>query len=74
MMTPNIDRASSENTNAQRVGDLESLIGRHRDPVLDLGFFRFFEVFENAYALNHGPITFLIMIITDAEKSIERNV
>ena len=56
MMTPNIDRASSKNANAQRVDDLESLIGRHRDPVLDLGFFRFFEVFENADALNHGHI------------------
>ena len=56
MITPNIDCPSSENANAQRVDDLESLIGRHRDPVLDLGFFRFFEVFENAYALNHGHI------------------
>ena len=56
MMTPNIERASSKNANAQRVGDFESLIGRHRDAVLDLGFFRFLEVLENAYALNHGHI------------------
>jgi len=71
-MTPNIGRSSSENANAQSVDDLESLIGRHRDAVLDLGFFRFLEVLENAYALNHGYITFLLMIITDAEKSVER--
>jgi len=56
MMTPNIDRASSKKANAQRMDDLESLIGRHRDPVLNLGFFRFSEVFENADALNHGHI------------------
>jgi len=74
MMTPNIGRSSSENANAQSVDDLESLIGRHRDAVLDLGFFRFLEVLENAYALNHGHITFLMMIITDAEKSIERYI
>jgi len=56
MMTPNIDRASSKKANAQRMDDLESLIGRHRDPVLNLGFFRFSEVFENADALNHGHV------------------
>jgi len=71
-MTPNIGRSSSENANAKSMSDLEPLIGRHRDAVLDLGFFRFFEAFENAYSLNHAHITFLIMIITDAEKSIER--
>ena len=71
-MTPNIGRSSSENANAQSVDDLESLIGSHRDAVLDLGFFRFFEIFKNAYALNHGHVTFLIIIITDAEKTVER--
>jgi len=51
-MTSNIDRLPSKNTDAQRVGDLEPLIGRHRNKISDFSHFRVFEAFKNTYALN----------------------